>query len=297
MKNKNIAVMIAGPIRYIDLVIDRLNKINNSLYEIDYYCFIWKSDTGNKKRLNEEQELRNDVHFLVESTPYIDKDFYKYFKKDVEQGQSNISSIIGMFYSMHVLVNAILSSPKEYHSIVRLRTDCLIIDNNFFDYIHNKNDIIVSKNYYIPHNWVSDHIMSGSIESMYKIWNISNKNKFYKEYQKIGMNPEKYLAFKINSINLDIIEKWLRYRDYHIVYNPAKDTDPQWIKDILYTSNNYEMTNLFNNIEILVDNKAKKSIYKENMRLKVNIDNYAKPLVVRVLKKLINIGRSTIYEK
>ena len=62
----NIAVMIAGPVRYIDLVIERINLLNLLNYKIDYYCFIWLDDYGDRKRVDSQDSVKSKVHYLDE---------------------------------------------------------------------------------------------------------------------------------------------------------------------------------------------------------------------------------------
>jgi hypothetical protein len=281
----NIAVMIAGPVRYIDLVIERINLLNLLNYKIDYYCFIWLDDYGDRKRVDSQDSVKSKVHYLAEARGLKDEDYNKFFNQKTEKGQPNISSVMGMFYSMDNLTNAVKSSPKSYDYVLRIRTDCIAISDNFLNLNIKKNTVVTSVNYWIPHSWVSDHIMASDIDTMYKIWNINDRKSFYKKYQKVGMNPEKYLAYIIKKNRINITTKWMRYKDYHIVYAPARNTDPTWIKKLQKTRD-YSILSLFGNIDKIFTSKIKKEIEEMNEHLKTNQDNYAKPKIIRIVKRI-----------
>ena len=283
---KKIAVLLAGPQRYCSSVIERINNVIGGI-DVDIFCFIWSEDNGNKVRVNSEcfdvNNILNqkNVKSVIASSPFVEKDYKGFFKSEVEKGQSSLSSIMGMFYSMDVLIRQIYISPVKYDYVLRLRTDCLILDEGFFHKIKiSKNVLLVSKNYLIPHAWISDHIMAGSVENMYKIWSIGQKEEFYKNYQKSGMNPEKFLSKKINELNFDFEEKWKRYLDYQIVYSPAKENDPVWIKRV------NDITKAFQDPLNLITEKDWIDIKEMVIDQKKNQDAYSKPLIVRGAKKI-----------
>ena len=194
---------------------------------------------------------------------------------------------MGMFYSVSSLLEIVKRSPLNYDFIIRLRTDCLIVDNDFFSPLLEENinkKIIVSKNYLIKHSWISDHISIGSIENMIKFWSFDDKISFYKTYKKIGYNPEKYLAYIAASKNIDIIESWVRFKDYLIIYNPPKTGDPELLKNIISEKGvNY----LFKNVNSVYKNSSFiNEINQHSNKLKINLDNSSQILPVKILRKL-----------
>jgi len=276
------AVMVAGPIRYVLSVIEVLETKKN----IDLFIHIWSDDTGNKKRLDEDdadllklQSLSN-VKYLFIAKPYTDNDFKADLSCDVELGQSNMASVLGMFISMNVLVNVVSLMPEKYKAVIRLRTDCLIMVDELFDDFPVNKEVFVSKNYLIPHEWVSDHIMAGSVESMLDIWGWDSIEELYRTYNKAKTNPELLLSQKIKRLGISVNEKWLRYRDYNIIYNPPKANDLSWIASVI---ENHGVKFLFENWKGYVDKDEIDSLLRKQ---KLNQDYYSLPKWKKVFVKL-----------
>jgi hypothetical protein len=289
-----VAILLAGPFRYLDLVIERLDQIaENKDINIDYYCFIWSYDNGNKKREidNENWEFvenHPNMKTIIRSAPFDNDDYSKYINpNNVEGNQSFLSNIMGMFYSVSSLLEIVKRSPLNYDFVMRLRTDCLIVKDDFFSPLFEKDinkKIIVSKNYLIKHSWISDHITIGSLENMIKIWSYDDKIEFYKTYKKIGLNPEKYLAHIATRKRLHIIESWIRFKDYLIIYTPPKAEDPELLKNIISEKGvNY----LFKNVNSIYKNSLFiNEINQHSDTLKINLDNSSQILPLKILRKL-----------
>lgn len=289
-----VAVLLAGPFRYLDLVIERLDQIAKSKdVDIDFHCFIYSSDSGNKKRIVDNEnwkfvESHPKMKTLIKCAPFDNDDFSKYINPDkVEKGQSILSSIMGMFYSVSSLLEIVKRSPINYDFVIRFRTDCLIVNDDFFSPLFEKDidkKIIVSKNYLIPHSWISDHITVGSIENMIKIWSYESKIKFYNTYNKIGLNPEKYLAHIAKETRIDVVESWIRFKDYLIIYNPPKIQDPELLKNIISDKG---VSYLFKNINsIYKDNSFINEINQHSDKLKINQDNSSQILPLKISRKI-----------
>ncbi|KJF85813.1 hypothetical protein [Photobacterium phosphoreum] len=229
MKKLKIAVLIAGPPRYINSVIDNIERVKGDR-DIDYYVFLWKAESKSKAR--EEEQILNrgkyDIKYLIEAEPNLETSYDNIFKKQSDSGLSSHFNIIGMFNSMRILVQCLEIFNINYDYVVRMRTDCSIITKDFFPTERiDEGMALVSKNYLIPYSWVSDHIMVASVKTMIKVWSWKDNDYLHREYNQVGRNPEKLLARKLKKNNINVIDEWVRYKDYHIVYFPVKESDPE----------------------------------------------------------------------
>lgn len=249
-----IAVFIAGPFRYSNLV---LNSIERILGDIDFEVFfhIWNQDLGNKKRIKTDsikfKELSNHpktkAFFL--SAPYTQSDYENNVGIQTNSN-STINATMGMFLSMNILCNylELLPDKDEFTHIFRMRTDCLIFKS--FEKIikHNKNKVLVSDQFEIPKNWISDHIMIAPKLKFYKFWKFNNMNKIYFNYKVGRRNPEKVLSL-IGKFNFIKIVKCFQIGiDYLIIYNPPINDYPKTIIDAI---NKKGINYLFNEIHLL----------------------------------------------
>ncbi|MGO2511209.1 hypothetical protein [Marinomonas polaris] len=284
---KKCAVLIAGPVRYLISTMRRLEEIKAEV-DLEYYIYLWVDDLGNKVR-KDEQEIdflsikeEFNVKFISFSEPFCDEDYSRIINQMTEVGQSNISNIMGMFKSMDVLAKQIEISPLTYDAILRVRTDCLILDKSFFKKKYDLSKISVSKNYLIPHSWISDHLMLANKENFLKIWSWCSQKKLYEIYIKNRLNPERVLADKCNKHNLEIVEEWKRYLDYHIIYNPAKENEPSWIKNQLL---NEDVKKIYENIDSIFDSKDVELLDIVSKQ-KANQDYYAKNIFIKLYLKI-----------
>lgn len=292
MKEK-VAVLLAGPSRYINSTIESIYRVYDK-NSVDLYIYLWKSDKGSKVRESEEvfpleNISENNIRFFALAEPEAPNNYDKIFKSKTESGQSVASSIVGMFNSMRILVNQVEMSTVDYKIVIRLRTDCAISSSNFLDLKRiSDNEVYCSKNYLIPHKWVSDHIMAGSKTAMLKVWGWKNTRELYKGYVKCDMNPEKLLAYRLKKVGIKPVEKWIRYDDYHIVYNPVKNGDPEAYNTYL---KEHSVDTLFRNIcDVKLENYIHiKSLIQDQ---KKNQDYYAKNIFYKAYFRLLNIIRS-----
>ena len=119
---------------------------------------------------------------------------------------------------------------------------------------------------------------------MTKIWSYDDKITFYKTYKKIGLNPEKYLAHIATSARLDIVESWIRFKDYLIIYNPPKTQDPLLLKNIISEKG---VSYLFKNVNSIYKNSSFiNEINQHSNKLKINQDNSSQILPLKILRKL-----------
>ncbi|WP_318498359.1 hypothetical protein [Photobacterium leiognathi] len=284
MKKLKIAVLIAGPARYVNSVIDNIERVKGNR-DIDYFVFLWKAESRSKARKDEQILNRGkyDIKYLVEAEPNSETSYDNIFKKQSDSGLSSHFNIIGMFNSMRVLVQCLEIFNINYDYVVRMRTDCSIITEDFFPADKIEDGIaLVSKNYLIPYSWVSDHIMIASVKTMIKVWSWKDNDYLHSEYNKVGRNPEKLLARKLKRNNINVIDKWVRYKDYHIVYFPVKESDPE----------SFNSNIIDNGVESFFINAGK--IYSRDRKLidsyilnqKKNQDYYALPKVKKIKIKL-----------
>ena len=285
--SKKIAILLAGPSRYINSTIKRIELIKGKK-SIDYYIFLWAGDNGNKQREMEE-EFDNlwfeklSIAFFAKATPFSESSYNTYFANKTEESQSIASNIMGMFQSMRILASHLDASTTTYEYVLRLRTDCILISDDIFkeDFLFG-NKTLISMNYLIPYTWVSDHMMLTDKESFIKIWSWPTSIELYDQYQKSDMNPEKLLSQKMKSLNIKHSYHWVRYLDYQIVYFPVKNSEPHCINDFLKSSTVKELYDKID--EVIASNKSNLIKYIEPQ--KINQDYYAKPVILKAYLKI-----------
>lgn len=294
---KNLAILISGPPRNIHSL---LGRIEADVVKIDYhfevFIHVWKTDGGTKSRgddynldINEIQNNYSWVKQIILESPYEDSDYSSFPFEKLETGQSNAAAIMGMFLGVNRLVDSIKLNPKIYTHVLRLRTDNVLIDENFFYNISDMLDdnVYVSRNYLIPYQWISDHIMLAPLEKFSALWSVSNLNDFFVAYSKNNANPERYLGWKAKKLGYfkNVKVGWLRYRDYHILYASPRKGDPLWchrldadeIGALFLTPKKFITPNDIEELEnIIRDQKA-------------NQDRYARPIYLKIIGRLTEL--------
>ena len=272
IKLNKIAVFLSGPYRYVDKVIenfDKLAKIKNLNYS--YFIHLWKSDLSNddKKRLSviENYEIlrkNQQVSSLTIQNPYT-KDYFENNFGNKNNTHSSINAPLGMLIGVNVLCNQLKSTPDydDYKYILRLRTDIILLNLDWIEETLNNIKIqSLSLNPYLPNYIISDHIFFVSKKYFYSFWHFDNFKKMYKTFKKGNYNPESMLTllnrknffknlFKNNHQKKNI----KRFIDYIILYNPTRETDPKYLRDLING----------NGVEYMYNNFDK--IYSENLKI------------------------------
>jgi hypothetical protein len=235
--NAKTAVFVAGPYRYVNLVNRQLERV---FKDRPYDCFyhMWIQDLGNKQRASEYCDLDSlrkhpRTKALILSQPYSEDDFHESIGIHTNSN-SKINASMGMFISMSILCNFLEQLPdfEAYGFILRMRTDCAILNDNFVEkLIFDHSTLTVSRNYWIPTHWLSDHIHFGCKDIFFSIWKHNAVDEIYQVYTKGKRNPERTLAHLFNCIkkNVRLNPSLRRYTDYHIVHDPPKADEPTWI--------------------------------------------------------------------
>ena len=250
--NGKIAVLISGPVRYVTLVNQRLHTI---LRDCEYDCFyhLWSADLGNKKRAGAQTDYtvlytHPRTKVLIVQTPYSEDSFADTI--GIETGSnSTINATMGMFFSVSLLCNYLKHLPdlENYTYVLRLRTDCAILNDDFLSLLDpDLNVLTTAKSYFIQDEWISDHICFGSIENFFKLWCYPGMNQIYEAYKTGDRNPEVTLLrrYQQNLTSVPLNPSIIRFRDYHIVYYPTRDCDPECINRAI---NNAGIENFFLN--------------------------------------------------
>tara|TARA_X000000950_G_C13349010_1_gene431646 strand:- start:77 stop:460 length:384 start_codon:yes stop_codon:yes gene_type:complete len=124
--------------------------------------------------------------------------------------------------------------------------------------------------------------MLAPLQKFTKLWPVSLNESFKRDFKKAGYNPERYLGLQKKKGAFNTIDQWVRYKDYQILYKPARSTDPQWVKrlqdeDIVdaFLTPEHKITDTdVAEIECLIRDQKK------------NQDLYARPFWKKVLTKL-----------
>jgi hypothetical protein len=137
MQNK-LAIIICGPYRYLDLVLKRLHSLLDNRIEYDFFIHIWKEDLGNKVRESSLNNLSaiyhdNKTKVFIQQAPYSLDEISSAIGSKINT-HSPVNAIIGMFYSVSMMCSIIKQLPDfdKYTHIFRIRTDIIILDDNFF---------------------------------------------------------------------------------------------------------------------------------------------------------------------
>jgi hypothetical protein len=290
-----LAIAISGPPRNILQMLSRVEKDLISIdYKADVFVHLWRQDGGTKARstsciadasLLDKIQSYSCIKSLSVESPFCDDDYKLFPRELLEEGQSNVAAVMGMFVGVNRLISNIKVSPIQYSHVLRLRTDCILIQNNFFKHLSelDKSKTYVSKNYQIPHAWLSDHIMFAPLDSFAALWELNSWKSFFERYRKAGANPERYLANMLQAFNfIDVEEKWLRYQDYHILYDNRRLPDPSWVERV-NSKNIYEV---FEHPEEYIGEQGFDEIHELLAGQKKNIDYYAKPKAVKAFIRL-----------
>ncbi len=238
MIDPKVAVLVAGPFRYAHLVLKNLERFLHP-FDFDVFFMIWKTDLGNKRRVDECWEVdevlahaRTKALILAEPYP---EEFYAPTIGTETGSNSPINATMGMLYSMSALCSYLAQLPnlESYSHCLRTRTDCAIVSPRFSEKLSlDSNTVVVSKNYGIPNGWLSDHITFAPREHFFKLWHHPNIDSIYSAYRHGHRNPERTLAHlaRTRLRGVEISEALIRYDDYTIVYSPVPDLEPEWIK-------------------------------------------------------------------
>lgn len=243
-----IAVFMSGPIRYADLVRQNLARSLGSL-DYDIFYHVWKEDLGNKIRagcLDNYGNLPMDIKtkmFIIQD-PYSEE-FYKKYVGVKTNSNSTINATMGMFLAVNVLCSAFKKIPdsKEYTHILRIRTDCSLLSKDFYKLLDNEENVInICENPNSSKFSLGDHLFFAPRKLFLDMWSFNNMEEIYEYYKKSNRQPERTVRYMYDKrINKEITLKKniLRYKDYQIIYSPAKEDDPEWVKEII-TSGNYK---------------------------------------------------------
>ena len=292
---KNLAIFISGPPRNVH---DLLNRINSDAISIKYkfsvFLHLWMNDGGTKSRgddqlldVNQLQSEYSWIKQIIVESPYEDGDYLGFPFKKLEEGQSNAAAVMGMFLGVNRLINGVGLNPVTFTHILRLRTDNVLLGREFFLNISNMLDdtIYVSRNYLIPYRWVSDHIMLAPVKKFSALWRVDSLKIFFADYSKNGANPERYLGWKARKLGYYKTLKvgWVRYKDYHILYNSPRKNDPSWCGRLTMK----DVETLFLTPEKIVGKSDVEEINYMLERLKYNQDRYARPIYQKLISRFL----------
>ena len=253
-----IAVFICGPVRYVTLVNERLETV---LKDCEYDCFfhLWKADLSNKVHKVWESDYRElfdhpRAKVVIMQSPYSEDDFRDSVGIKTNSG-STINATMGMFFSVNLLCHYLKQLPdfEDYKYILRLRTDCAIINDDFVSLLDFSPDVLtVNVHTYIRKNWISDHICFGSVEQFFKLWLYEGMQEIYEAYEAGDRFPELTLVHRYRKHLKDVTlnPSIMLFRDYHAVCLPPRGNEPKCIIDAL---NNAGVKNFFKSPAKYVD--------------------------------------------
>jgi hypothetical protein len=233
-----IAVLMAGPVRYAPLVVERLGTVlGDTPFEV--FALVWKEDLGNKRRdrdrLTDVAPLLSDrrVSACIIAAP-LPEDFYSPAIGTQTNSGSSINATMGMFYSMSELYHYVAQLPnhRSFTHALRIRTDCLIIADDFLQRLDFRPRVLtVSSNPFIPSHWLSDHLTFGTWTDFGTLWAHDGIESVYNAYERGERNPERTLARLLHrrAPSTRVNSTLMRFIDYHIVYSPPRDNDPTWL--------------------------------------------------------------------
>lgn len=233
-----IAVFVSGPVRYADLVRQNLGIVLKGV-EHDFFFHLWTRDLGKNVRQGYESDvscLHSDprTKLVIVQKPYH-ADFFKNKAKEFVGAGSPINAIAGMFLAIDQLCNLLKSLPdgESYTHILRIRTDCAILNESFLDLLNFQENVINSvKNDFIPDSWLSDHLTFCEKETFFRLWTHNSMGELLRDYSEADGNPELLLTYRriLLPQSFRVVKNFTRFIDYQIVYSPAIPQDPPWVK-------------------------------------------------------------------
>ena len=285
-----IAVFIAGPYRYVDLVVQRLDSVLDGL-SVSYFFHLWRSEnsTGEKDRGTKLGNLRQltknpRTKALTVIDPYTEA-FYAARIGRHTVSNSPIHATMGMFLSQMTLLNVLSSLPDSatYQWILRVRTDCLLTTGALRTLIvEGRKRNLFALNPHTANSWVSDHTCFCRKRVYERVWRFKSANNLYLWYRICGRNPERLLTYRIMlKVPFALIAVSIRrYVDYHIIYSSAKSTDPDWIKSLGPQAN---IPKLFAEVDRLFDQRSAMRAFGQT-----EYDSRERPALLYFLKKRID---------
>ncbi|WP_425653321.1 hypothetical protein ACPSLZ_14880 [Vibrio campbellii] len=238
---KKIAVFITGPKRYTSLVIDNLSRVLNGI-DYENFIFIWDDDLSNMKRSTEfydQQEIQNDpkTKVLLCHKPYTREYIDKEYGKDV-LGHSSKNAMIGMFYSINALCSILKVSPdeKDFSHVLRIRTDCLIYDNNWLN-DYEDDDVLVADNPLNPTLWISDHFMLAPKNVFLNVWGFNSSESINSRFMLAANNPE--ILVSQRAVRYKKKKSMRRFVDYQIIYTDRRDNDIDFAEELVKNIESY----------------------------------------------------------
>jgi len=272
--NGKTAIFISGPIRYVSLVSKRVDAVFKK-YEYDCFYHLWKDDLGNKIRHGETDDYRKlekrpRTKAFILQEPYSEQDFADSIGTETGS-HSSINASMGMFFSVNLLCHYLKQLPdvKNYKYILRLRTDCAILNDKFADLLDGSSKTLTfAKNCYNRNSVLCDHICFGDVESFFRLWCFEDMTAVYDAYSKSKRHPEAVLRdrFMTEMTDVRFLESIRRFEGYHIVYSPPQEMDPKTINDVL---NQRGVSNFFEKDYASIDSQEVER-FIEKYRLKEN---------------------------
>lgn len=218
-----LAIIVAGPTRYVDYV---LKYIESSNLEYDIYVYLWLDEKGNKKRariINNYDSIfaHERVAKVLFSKPLDEALITERFGLK-SNSNSRVYNTVSMFTSLSETINVIIENHKEipYTHILRLRTD-QVINQLFMPLVESLMDtknFNTSFNPNIPETWVSDHVILAPFEQFITVFSWDNQLDLKKWYNKSNKNPEALIAMRLKEYRLEQSKQFLRGAHYEIVY-------------------------------------------------------------------------------
>jgi hypothetical protein len=212
-------------------------------YDFEVFIHLWKDDLGNKNRggvLDEELIRRSDSvsSLIIEEPITVEKAnadvalFAPEYDMRSVVGHSTLNAMIGMFHAINILYREFnsLERSSEFSHILRLRTDISFNTSFLPEYLND--DVLISDNPLIDESIVSDHTMLLPTKSFEAIWCYDNYASFIKEYSLSDFNPELFITNRFTGSKLNIVKRWKRYVDYHVVYDPIRKHEPRLIESL-----------------------------------------------------------------
>ena len=237
-----IAILMSGPTRYVGLVTQRLEKLLVGL-RFDFFYHLWQEDRTKKRRVGYQSDFhplacapRTKV-FIVQR-PYVAEDYRHTIGLETNSG-SPIHATMGMFMGINMLCHVLTQLPdaETFTHVLRIRTDCLLVNPAFVDLLDFSPHIVtMSRNPGLPKVWLSDHLFFCTREAFFRVWRFTGMQSIYDAYRSANRSPERTLVTRFSSNvprNVRLNKSLLRYRDYQIVYSPAIPDDPEWVRQLV----------------------------------------------------------------
>jgi hypothetical protein len=135
--------------------------------------------------------------------------------------------------------------------------------------------VVLGKDHGLSAAWVSDHLLCAPTEDFLKLFSFSSIEEFYEAFHAGQRNPEKIMKHLLTTrlpAGRQIVDGPVRFRDYQIIYLPARVGEQPWLMKLLQEGN---IEKLFLEPEKHARQEENDALLREGVEVAPKTDPYA----------------------